>query len=92
MENKEVMTTMDNTPISPWGYCGYYILFSIPIIGFICAIIFAVSTTGNINRRNLARGYWCMVLLAFIMIAFMLLLAAVAGISVSDATASAITT
>ena len=45
-------------PISPWGYIGYTILFAIPIVGLICLIVFALSST-NINRRNLARSYWC---------------------------------
>ena len=45
-------------PISPWGYIGYTILFAIPIVGIICLIVFALSST-NINRRNLARSYWC---------------------------------
>ena len=48
-------------PISPWGYIGYTILFAIPIVGIICLIVFALSSS-NINRRNLARSYWCVFL------------------------------
>ena len=41
-------------PIGAWGYFGYQILFSIPIVGFILLIVFALSDE-NINRRNFAR-------------------------------------
>ena len=30
-------------PISMWGYFGYEILFSIPLIGLICLIVFAFA-------------------------------------------------
>lgn len=42
-------------PVSSWGYIGYNILFSLPIVGFILAIVFAVSDK-KINRRNYARA------------------------------------
>ena len=45
-------------PLSPWAYFGYSILFSIPFIGFICLIVFALSGD-NINRRNFARSFFC---------------------------------
>ena len=54
-------------PISSWGYVGYTILFSIPLIGLICLIIFALSDE-NINRRNFARSYFCTFLLAVIVV------------------------
>jgi len=44
-------------PIGAWGYLGYTILFTIPVIGFICLIIFALSG-GNVNRRSFARSYF----------------------------------
>ena len=52
-------------PISSWGYVGYQILFSIPIIGFILLVVFALSDE-NINRRNFARSYFCIFILAII--------------------------
>lgn len=52
-------------PISAWGYVGYSILFSIPIIGQILLIVFAFSS-GNINRRSYARSYFCWLLIAII--------------------------
>ena len=45
-------------PISPLGYIGYQILFSIPIIGFICILIYAFGDSNkNINLRNFAKSY-----------------------------------
>lgn len=50
-------------PISMWGYFGYEILFSIPIIGFVLLIIFSFGGTPNKNLRNFARSYFCFVIL-----------------------------
>ena len=52
-------------PISAWGYVGYQILFSIPLVGFILLIVFSFSDS-NINRRNFARSYFAIFLLALI--------------------------
>ena len=52
-------------PISAWGYVGYSILFSIPIIGLILLIVFALSSR-NINRRSYARSYFCWLLIVII--------------------------
>lgn len=46
------------TPISMWGYFGYQILFSIPIIGWIIVIVFAI-TAQNQNLKNFARSQFC---------------------------------
>ena len=53
--------------LSPWAYFGYSILFAIPLIGFICAIVFACDSS-NLNRRNFARSYFCGLLIAVILI------------------------
>jgi len=50
-------------PLGAWAYFGYTLLFSIPIVGFILLIVFSCSSA-NINRRNFARSYWCMLVLA----------------------------
>ena len=42
------------TPISMWGYFGYSLLFSIPIVGLICIIVFSFGGSRNINLRNFA--------------------------------------
>jgi len=49
-------------PLSAWEYFGYNLLFSIPLIGFICLIVFAVSDS-NIVRRSFARSYFCIIIL-----------------------------
>lgn len=49
-------------PVSMWGYFGYEILFSIPIIGWIFVIVFAL-TASNINLRNFARSQFCLILI-----------------------------
>ncbi len=46
----------DSAPISMWGYLGYLILFAIPCVNLICAIIFAVGGSKNVNVRNFGRG------------------------------------
>lgn len=56
----------DYTPISMWGYFGYNILFWIPLIGTILALVFAFGGTKNINLRNYARSQFCTQILAVI--------------------------
>ena len=60
-------------PISMWGYFGYEILFSIPVVGFICLIVFAIGAK-NVNKKNFARSYFCytiiVCLVALIVFAF----------------------
>ena len=51
-------------PISMWGYFGYEILFSIPIVGFICLIIFAIGAK-NVNKKNFARSHFCYTIICF---------------------------
>ncbi len=55
-------------PITPIGYIGYQLLFSIPIIGLIFLIIFACGGTNNINVKNFARSYFVVILFAIILI------------------------
>lgn len=64
-------------PISMWGYFGYQLLFSIPCIGLILLIVFALGGTKNINLRNFARSYFCY----FIIIAIILVILIVSGAS-----------
>lgn len=58
-EKQEIATLPDKyRPIGAWGYFGLTILFNIPLIGFICLIVFALSGS-NVNRRSFARSYFC---------------------------------
>ena len=72
-------------PISMWGYFGYEILFSIPIVGFICLIIFSFAPS-NKNVKNFARSYFCMLIICLVLtVVIIAILFAVGAISsVSD--------
>lgn len=65
--------------LSPWACVGYGILFTLPVIGWILAIVFALNDD-NLNRRNFARGYWCMVLVVVILS----IVGMVMGVSIMD--------
>lgn len=67
-------------PIGAWGYFGYELLFKIPIIGFILLLVFSLGGTKNINLRNFARSYFCMLALAIVLgIIFVIIGASVYG-------------
>lgn len=57
--NRAPRVPAEYKPITMWGYFGYQILFSIPIIGWIFVIIFAISAE-NINLKNFARSQFCL--------------------------------
>ena len=54
-------------PISMWGYFGYQLLFMIPVIGFIILLVFAFGGTQNINLRNFARSYFCVLIIVIVL-------------------------
>ncbi len=55
-------------PISAWGYVGYSLLYSIPVIGLIFLLVHTFSNK-KINRRNYARSYWCWIIIMLIIVA-----------------------
>ena len=57
-------------PISMWGYFGYELLFSIPLIGFILILVFSFGGARNINLRNFARSYFCALIIVLILGSF----------------------
>lgn len=59
-------------PITMWGYFGYQILFAIPVIGFIALLVCAFNK--NYNVRNFARSYFCVVIIALVIIGILLAL------------------
>ncbi len=59
-------------PLGAWGYFGYQLLFTIPLVGFICLIVFALSD-GNINRRSFARSYFCFTIIVAIIVVIVLI-------------------
>lgn len=68
-------------PISAWGYFGYNLLFSIPILGFIMLIVFACGGSANINLRNYARSFFCTFALALIIAVIAGIFVAVTGVA-----------
>ena len=81
-ERKEVeMLPAKYRPLSPWAYWGYSILFAIPLVGFICLIIFACSSE-NIARRNFARSFFINLLIAVIIAVIVVVIVVVAGVSI----------
>lgn len=64
--------TNEYRPMSAWGYLGYQFLFTIPLVGFILLIVFALDNS-YIARRNFARSYFCLVFIAIIFLIFILI-------------------
>ena len=69
------------TPISMWGYFGYELLFSIPIVGFIFLCIYAFGGTANKNLKNFARSYFCLFIVVLALVITLLVLGVGAGLS-----------
>jgi len=65
-------------PLSPWVYFGYTILYSIPIVGFIILLINAFSNA-NINKRNFARSYFCVLIVLAVLIAIIVVIGVTTG-------------
>ena len=65
-------------PLSPWAYFGLQILFSIPVVGFIFLIVFSISSA-NINRRNFARSYFCVLVVALVIFLVVLTISVLSG-------------
>ena len=80
MEEKVINIPEEYKPISMWGYFGYQLLFSIPCIGLIVLIVFALGGTKNINLKNFARSYFCVIILIIIILIIIFCLATVFGI------------
>lgn len=76
--NKTPRIPSEYTPISMWGYFGYQILFSIPVIGWIFIIVFALSAQ-NQNLKNFARSQFCVMILWL----FLVVIMATSGLFVS---------
>ena len=66
-------------PISAWGYFGYALLFSIPLVGFIFLCVFALGGTNNINLKNYSRSYFCALLIGLLFSILALIIAFIVG-------------
>lgn len=54
-------------PITMWGYFGYELLFSIPLVGFILILVFSFGGTQNKNVRNFSRSYFCFIIVQLVL-------------------------
>lgn len=82
-QNNQVNIPSEYKPISMWGYFGYQILFAIPIIGFILLLVFALGGTKNINLRNFARSYFCLFIIAIVIIVLLTIFGAASYFTIS---------
>ncbi len=74
----------DTTPISPLGYIGYNILFNLPFIGLIVALVYAFGSNQNVNVRNYARSVLIIWLIVVVMYVLLFILLAAMGASMSE--------
>lgn len=54
-------------PLGMWAFFGYTILFSLPIVGLILALVFAFNNN-NVCRRNFARSYFCILIISIVLV------------------------
>lgn len=54
-------------PLSPWTYFGLSILYALPLVGWAFLIAHAVASR-NVNKRNYARSFFCIYILAAVLI------------------------
>lgn len=64
----------DYSPLGMWAYFGLSILFGMPMIGFILAIVLSFAPR-NVNLRNYSRSFFCVYIIAFVLSVFAFILA-----------------
>ena len=72
-------------PISAWGYVGYQLLFSIPLVGFICILVFSLGGSTNQNLKNFARSYLCVWLILIVLAVIVGIVTAILGVGIFSA-------
>lgn len=70
-------------PISAWGYIGYQIVFSLPIIGLILLLVYAFGD-GNVNVKNFARSNLIIILICLVLTIITLLIMAFLGVGLTS--------
>ncbi|MCR5213665.1 MAG: zinc-ribbon domain-containing protein [Eubacterium sp.] len=75
----------DYKPISPIGYIGYSLLYSIPIVGIIMLFINGFGQSKNINVKNYARSYLIIMLVSVVLSIVISLIMAALGIGMAGA-------
>ncbi len=64
-------------PLSVGDYIVMFILFSLPVVNLVLAIVWSLTEGGNPNRRNFARAYVILWLVILVIIIFAVILARV---------------
>ena len=80
-ENKVLNIPEEYKPISMWGYFGYQLLFAIPCVGFILLLVFSFGGTKNVNLKNFARSYFCVLIITVILFVIIFLVAGAGALS-----------
>ena len=74
----ESMIPEEYRPISMWGYLGYQILFALPCVGLILLLVFSF---GGTNLKNFARSYFCVLIIAVVLVAIIMAVGGVGFLS-----------
>ncbi len=61
-------------PLSYKEWALYIFLTSLPLVGFILLLVWAFTNEGNVNRREFARGYLLLFVIALIIVLLFLFL------------------
>ena len=69
--------------LGPWAYFGLQLLFAVPVVGLVFLIIFSFHS-GNLNRRNFARSYWCGLIVFLVLLIIVLIFALVLGYGLNE--------
>ena len=69
--------------LGPWAYFGLQLLFAVPVVGLVFLIIFSFNS-GNLNRRNFARSYWCGLIVFLVLLIIVLIFALVLGYDLNE--------
>ena len=77
----ESMIPEEYRPISMWGYLGYQILFALPCVGLILLLVFSFGGTKNKNLKNFARSYFCVLIIAVVLVAIIMAVGGVGFLS-----------
>lgn len=72
--------SLDYRPVGMWAYFGYDILFAIPLVGLIILLVFACGGTRNVNLRNYARSKFCLFIVIFALIIWIMAMGGLGGI------------
>ena len=67
-------------PISPLGYIGFQILYAIPIVGLILAVVLAFAPK-NENIKNFARAQILVIIIGLILVLVLCIAAVISGVT-----------